>query len=154
MRRREKEIKEKTAIEAVIRNSVVCRLAISVDNQPYLVPMCFGYKDDTLYFHSAKEGKKIDALRRNNKLCFEFDINVKVLRGDNACHWGMQYQSVMGFGRAIFIEEEKEKHDALHSIMGQYSSEKYEFSGLDMKSVEVFKVEIEQMTGKQSGFDI
>ena len=56
MRRKEKEITDKTAMESIILKSSVCRLALSEENRPYIVPLCFGYEDDTLYFHSAREG--------------------------------------------------------------------------------------------------
>jgi nitroimidazol reductase NimA-like FMN-containing flavoprotein (pyridoxamine 5'-phosphate oxidase superfamily) len=60
MRRSEKEITAKTEIESIIQQSMVCRLAMSEGQIPYIVPLCFGYRNDTLYFHSAKEGKKLD----------------------------------------------------------------------------------------------
>jgi len=60
MRKKEKEITKKSAIEAIITKSLVCRLALSDDNSPYIVPLCFGYKDKVLYFHSSQKGKKID----------------------------------------------------------------------------------------------
>ena len=68
MRRSEKEITDKLAIEKIINASLVCRLALSDGNQPYIVPLCFGYQDRTLYFHSALEGKKIDILKKINAL--------------------------------------------------------------------------------------
>jgi len=45
MRRNEKEITEESAIEGIIRQSLVCRLAVSDGIQPYVVPLCFGYED-------------------------------------------------------------------------------------------------------------
>jgi nitroimidazol reductase NimA-like FMN-containing flavoprotein (pyridoxamine 5'-phosphate oxidase superfamily) len=59
MRRKEKEITDKAVIESIILSSSVCRLALSEDNQPYIIPLCFGYEENTLYFHSAPEGKKL-----------------------------------------------------------------------------------------------
>ena len=63
----------------------------------------------------------------------------------------MIYQSVIGFGKAKFIEGLDEKRKALSTIMAQYSDQQFEFPKNKVKVTAVFKVEIESMTGKQSG---
>jgi uncharacterized protein len=151
MRRNEKEIKEKSGIEAIIRDSMVCRLAMSENDRPYIVALCFGYKDSTLYFHGAGEGKKIDILKKNPNVCFEFDIRVAPVEAEDACFWGMTYHSVVGFGKAGFIEDEKEKESALSIIMSQYSGKRFEFDENFIRATAVIKVNIESMTGKWSG---
>ncbi len=75
MRKKDKEIKERSVIESVIRKSLVCRIAMSDGNNPYIVPMCFGYRDNVLFFHTGKIGKKIEILSLNNRICFEFDLD-------------------------------------------------------------------------------
>ncbi len=151
MRRSEKEITEKTEIESIIRQSMVCRLALSDGECPYIVPLCFGYKDNTLYIHSAKEGKKLDILRRNNNVCFEFDIGTAVKPGKTACDWGMAYRSVIGFGKALMVEDVAEKRDALELITAQYADKTYKVTDGAVKEITVIKVEISTMTGKRSG---
>ncbi|MBU3917342.1 pyridoxamine 5'-phosphate oxidase family protein, partial [bacterium] len=71
MRRKEKEITDKAIIDSIINDSKVCRLGLSDDNRPYVVPLCFGYENDTLYFHSAHKGMKLDILKKNKQVCFE-----------------------------------------------------------------------------------
>ena len=152
MRRKEKEITEKTEIEDVIHKSIVCRVGLSYDNIPYVVPLCFGYQDDTIYVHGSLEGKKINILQKNQNVCFEFDINTEITEGENACEWGMKYHSVIGFGKAFFLEETEDKRKALNIIMNQYSDKPSRFSEKAIDSTAVIKIEIESMTGKQSGF--
>lgn len=151
MRRSEKEITGKTGIEAIIRQSMVCRLALSDGQSPYIVPLCFGYSNHTLYFHSAKEGKKLDILKRNNQVCFEFDIGTEVKPGKTACDWGMAFQSVIGFGKALMVEDVVEKRKALELITAQYADKAYKITDGAAKEILVFKVEISTMTGKKSG---
>ena len=105
MRRQEKEVTDIVEIESIIKNSKVCRLAMSNDDQPYIVPLCFGYAENQLFFHSASEGKKLDMLRRNERVCFEFDIDTELQKGKSACDWGMSYRSVIGFGEASLKDE-------------------------------------------------
>ncbi|MBW2002078.1 MAG: pyridoxamine 5'-phosphate oxidase family protein [Deltaproteobacteria bacterium] len=150
MRRKEKEITEEPAIEAIIKKSLVCRLALSDDNTPHIVPLSFGYKDKVLYFHGSQKGKKIDIIKKNPKVCFEFDVNTEIVKAEDACHWSMKYQSVIGFGKAVLIEDTNEKRKALSIIMSQYSDGPFEFDDAILKKTFVIKVEIESMTGKQS----
>ena len=79
MRKKEKEITEKSEIEAVIQKATVCRVGMSDNNIPYIVPMCFGYQEDAIYVHGSLKGKKTDILKKNQNVCFEFDINTEVV---------------------------------------------------------------------------
>jgi len=150
MRRKENEIPEESAIEAIITKSLVCRLALSDDNSPYIVPLCFGYEDKVLYFHGSLKGKKIDIIRKNQKVCFEFDINTEIVKAEDACHWSMKYRSVIGFGKAVLLKDLDEKRKALNIIMGQYSDRTFQFNDATLIKMGVIKVEIESMSGKQS----
>jgi len=152
MRRKEKEITEKSEIEAVIYKSMVCRLALSDDNIPYIVPLCFGYQNNTIYVHGSLEGRKIDILQKNQNVCFEFDVDTKIVENESACKWGMKYKSVIGFGKALFIKEKDDKQKALDIIMRQYSDRPAQFSEKAINGTTVIKIEIKSMTGKQSGF--
>jgi len=150
MRRKEKEIIEKSAIEAIITKSLVCRLALSDDNAPYIVPLSFGYKDKMLYFHGSQKGKKIDIIKKNQKVCFEFDADTEIVKAEDACQWSMRYKSVIGFGKAVLLKDLDEKQKALSIIMSQYSDRAFQFDDAALKKAAVIKVEIESMTGKQS----
>ena len=150
MRRKEKEITDIKEIESIIQKSQVCRLALADEGLPYIVPLCFGYKNKILYFHSAKEGQKIDILRRNRQVCFEFDIDARVRSGKTACAWGMGYKSVIGYGTASLVEDPEEKQKALDIIMRQYSEGEFEYSAKNLAEMLVIKVDISAMTGKKS----
>ncbi len=152
MRRKEKETIDRAAIDAVILRSRVCRLGMTCDNIPYVVPLCFGYEKNTLYLHSAREGKKIDILKKNNSVCFEFDLDHQVLESGEACEWEMKYRSVIGFGKALFIDDPESKQKALDIIMRQYSDHEHEYTERALTNTAVIKIHIEEMRGKESGF--
>jgi nitroimidazol reductase NimA-like FMN-containing flavoprotein (pyridoxamine 5'-phosphate oxidase superfamily) len=95
MRRSEREIKDRALIDAIIRQCQVCRLGLSDGEEPYIVPLCFGYDGETLYFHSAPEGKKLDILRNNSRVCFEFDIPEGMREAEQGCRWGIDRKSVV-----------------------------------------------------------
>ena len=152
MRRNDKEIHDRDAVEAIIRDSLVCRLALSDENRPYVVPLCFGYRDNALYFHSSPEGKKIEILRKNGNVCFEFDIDQEVVQDEKPCKWTMNYRSVIGFGKGSLVENLEEKKKGLDVIMQQYSSKSFEYLQPEIENTFIIKVEIESMTGKESGY--
>ncbi len=148
MRRKDKEMTDPDAIASVIRRSTVCRLGMSDDDQPYVIPMSFGYKDGAVYFHCAPEGRKMDILRKNPRVCIEFDVDCRLKTGDSACKWGFFFQSAIAFGVAAFIEDLTEKQAALDIIMRQYSSEAFTYPESALEKIVVIKVSITELTGK------
>lgn len=150
MRRSEKEITDRKAIEDIILRSKVCKLAMCEENRPYIVPLCFGFKNNTLYFHSAPKGKKIEILKKNPNVCFEFEIFTQIIKSAKACKWGMRYKSVIGFGKAGFITDDDLKRQAFDIIMNQYADGSFIYDDALLKSVVVINVGIQSMTGKQS----
>jgi hypothetical protein len=151
MRRKDKEISETSGMNAILKKAAVCRLGMVDGDKPYVVPLCFGFQDDVLYFHSALKGQKIDCIQNNPNVCFEFDLIGEPKESEEPCSWAMNYQSVIGFGKAVFVEESDEKHKALNLIMAQYSDQQYQFPQNKVDATAIIKVEIESMTGKQSG---
>ena len=91
-------------------------------------------------------------LRKNPDVCFEFDINAKIVEAENACDWGINYQSVIGFGKASLVTEPDEKRKALEVIMRQYSDRSFHFPENKLAVTAIIRIEITTMTGKQDGF--
>jgi nitroimidazol reductase NimA-like FMN-containing flavoprotein (pyridoxamine 5'-phosphate oxidase superfamily) len=150
VRRSEKEITDRNAIDAVIRQCQVCRLGLADGDAPYIVPLSFGYDGHCLYFHCAAQGRKLDILRRNPRVCFEFDIVEGLIEAEAPCGWGMRYRSVIGMGTVHFVEDPEAKHRALSRIMAQYASGRFDFPEKVVDATVVFKVAVESVTGKQS----
>lgn len=155
MRRSDKEIKDIDIIEYVLKEAQVCRIALCDYDQPYIVPMNFGFKDNDLYLHSVLEGRKIDILNKNNNVCLEVDIKAEIVSSDNTCDWGMKYYSVIVSGKAHFLEDITEKKKALDIIMRKYSgnnAKSFEYSQSALDKIVVIKVKITEITGKKSGY--
>ena len=150
MRRKDKEITDRNTIESIILKSQVCRLAMVDEAGPYIVPLCFGFTNNTLYFHSAVEGKKLGLLRKNPRVCFELDCDTEVRTGEKACDFSMRYKSVIGFGNAAFVEATAAKREALDIIMNHYAEGAFDYPDASVNRISVFKVEIDTMTGKAS----
>jgi len=145
-------IKDRDTIEGIIRSAQVCRIGLVDEGQPYVVPVCFGYADGVLYFHSAPRGRKVEALRKNDAVCCEFDVDVEIVRNGDACKWSVRYRSVIGFGRASIVAEPEEKRRALDTIVAQYGGKPQAYPEDTLQRTAVIKVQIDRMTGKTSGY--
>ena len=143
-------IMDRGTIEGIIRSAQVCRIGLCDDGQPYVVPVCFGYADGVLYFHSAPRGRKVEVLRKNDAVCCEFDVDVEIVRNGDACNWSVRYRSAIGFGKASIVEEPEEKRRALDVIVAQYGGKPQEYPEDTLRRTAVIKVEIESLTGKTS----
>jgi nitroimidazol reductase NimA-like FMN-containing flavoprotein (pyridoxamine 5'-phosphate oxidase superfamily) len=148
MRRHEREITDRAALDTIIRSCRVCRLGLSDAGQPYVVPLSFGYDGTYIYFHAAREGRKIEILKNNDRVCVEFDILDGVITAEQACNWGMRYRSVIGFGIAEIVAEAGAKIAALKCIMGQYGSSDWTFPEKGVAATLVIRVRLETLSGK------
>ena len=148
MRRNEREIKDRKDIDEIINRCRVCHLAMCEGGQPYIVPLNFGYDGRFLYFHTAPEGRKIDIIKRNNRVGFEFDILHDIVTAEQACKWGAKYESVMGSGTAEIVDDLESKKEALECIMRQYGNGAWDFKEEILKKTLVIRVRILEISGK------
>jgi nitroimidazol reductase NimA-like FMN-containing flavoprotein (pyridoxamine 5'-phosphate oxidase superfamily) len=120
MRRRDREITSRDEIDAVIRAAEVCRIAFADHNEPYVVPVSFGYDGETLYIHTARTGRKLDFIAANNRVCFELEANVSIQSDEHdACAWTFEFESVIGYGTITELETPDDKARGLNQIMLQ-----------------------------------
>ena len=138
--------------DSILQKAVVCRLALAVNDSPYIVPVNFGYDGQAIYFHSAREGQKIDMLKANNRVCIQADADYDLVKTNRACTWSFKYRSVIGYGRAYIIDDPESKKKALDIIMAHYAEGKFEYVAAEVEKMIVVKIEIDSLTGKQSGY--
>jgi nitroimidazol reductase NimA-like FMN-containing flavoprotein (pyridoxamine 5'-phosphate oxidase superfamily) len=151
MRRTDKEITDPTLLSLIVTQAQVCHLGLAKDNIPYVLPVSFGYDGTAIYFHTAKEGRKIDFMTANERVCFEFEHGVQLVRDDtNPCKWTFSFQSVIGYGTVHELTGLSEKRDGLNQMMKHYSGREWPFTREDLETIRVWRIEIESLTGKQS----
>jgi nitroimidazol reductase NimA-like FMN-containing flavoprotein (pyridoxamine 5'-phosphate oxidase superfamily) len=151
MRRGDKEITSRAEIDRVIHSALSCRMAmVAPDGTPRIVPLSFGYDGETLTFHSAAEGEKIDILRSNPEVAVEFEDGVTLRRGGETCSFSMNYESVVARGRAEFLTDPAERRTALERLAAKYAGEGACFPDAAMESLVLFRVRIASISGKRS----
>ena len=153
MRRQDKVVTDIDVLHDVIRKAQVCRIAMVDGDTPYMVPMNFGFDGSYLYFHAAKQGQKLDILRKNPKVCVEFEQGVTLVQGKKPCVYGFHYLTVICHGQVEFLNVLEEKRWALHQIITQYEPDwqRYNFNAGEVASIVLFKVRIDDIIGKASG---
>jgi nitroimidazol reductase NimA-like FMN-containing flavoprotein (pyridoxamine 5'-phosphate oxidase superfamily) len=115
--------------------------------------MAFGYKDNKIYLHCSREGKKIDILNRNSRVAFEADIDAEIIITEDIYKYNVRYRSVVGNGQALFVEDYNEKLEGLTVLSEHYGKKgPFEFEEWKVNRLCIVKIEIEEMTGKQYGF--
>ncbi len=145
-----KDIVELEKLEEIIRNCKICRVGMVDVDTPYVLAMNFGYDNQTIWLHCAKEGKKVDILKRNNKVCIEFDTDHKLFSRHEhvACSWRFAYKSVLVNGNALLIDDYDEKIKALSIFMKNYSDRDFEYSKPSVDNILIIKVPVSSITGR------
>jgi uncharacterized protein len=152
MRRKDREITDLNEIYRTIDKCQFCRIGFCDNEQPYIVPVCFGIKKGVLFFHSANEGMKLDILRKNPNVCFQMDCETEIIISENPCKCSLKYRSVIGNGTAEILTNVSDKKDALSLIMKKYSGSenKIEFSDQSVQNTYVVQISIKSLYGKKS----
>lgn len=136
-------------VERILRNGKYCVMAVSGDDgYPYAVPVNYAYDGTAIFIHSAAQGHKIDALRRNPKctLC--------VVDKDDVIpeEFTSYFRSVIVFGQAHFVETTEDKVAALRLLGDKYSpgiDPEAEIARL-IKTVSILRIDIESASGKEA----
>ncbi len=120
---------------------------VSVDGQPYGVPVSYACVGDIIYFHCAPEGHKLENLSSNNRVSFCVVGKTEVL----PAKFGTKYESVIVFGKAFEVTDD-EKHAGLVELLKKYSpgfiDKGLRYIDRDSHKARVYKIVIESLTGK------
>ena len=152
MRRKDREITDIEEIRAILERARVLHLGLYDGEYPYVVPMHYGFTFEdgklTLYTHCAKEGRKLELLRRDGRVFVEIDTDEALVPGPTACSWGARYASVMARGRASIVEDGEEKRRALALLMKTQSGGEYSFTPAMAAAVTVLRIDAEDCSAK------
>ena len=152
MTKRERQVTDPQQIKEILDTAQVVHLGLCVDNEPYVVPMNYGYTMEdgklTLYLHSAVRGKKLDMIRSNPKVFFEMDCDRKPFEGNLPCQYGLSYSSLMGRGTAAIVEDVEEKKKAMSILMKTQTDKDFSFEDRLVSIVTVIRIDAAEYTAK------
>lgn len=154
MRKLNKKITDIAIITDLLDSTPVGRLGtVGRDGWPMVKPLNFAYHEGRIYFHCAREGEKLDDIRRDPRVSFEVDLPIAYVKGrpDNPCRAEYLYQSVIARGRAVVVEERAERLLALDLLMRKYQPEggygPYLEEKLELTCI--VRIDIEDLSGKE-----
>jgi nitroimidazol reductase NimA-like FMN-containing flavoprotein (pyridoxamine 5'-phosphate oxidase superfamily) len=156
MRRTDREITDPGRILRILARCSVLHIAMAgdaPDGTPYLIPVSFGCEQRpeglALYFHSAREGRKADLLRRNPHVCFAADRMPELRTGPSACSWSCGYESVAGTAAALLLDDDAERKAGLDCLMRHYGyTGAPEYQEKALAHTAVYRLSVESVTGK------
>lgn len=152
MRRKDREVSGWDNIRKILDSSNVLTLSLFDGDYPYSVPLHYGYSfkegEIVFYMHSAKEGKKIDAIRQNSRAAIEIHTKTEIVPGESPSSYSSLYSSVLGQGNVYIVEEEEEKREGLEAMMRHITGKSFVFTRDDVKNVMVLKFIPASLTGK------
>ncbi len=149
LRRAERQISLSASWDFV-KNSEVIRVGVNTEKRPYIIPLNYVVVNDYIYFHSAKEGRKVDLFSEGLEVTAELDKLIKIKEEQKGCSYSCYYQSVMIEGILFKVFEVEEKVDALNKLVEKYATQDFgKVTSKDVKRVFVYKIEVISITGKE-----
>ncbi len=150
--RRKKQSLPPRECSAILERGTSGVLALSDDDgYPYAVPLSYVCDGDRLYFHCAKAGHKLDAVRRNGKASFCVIDRDQVIPEEYTTY----FRSVIVFGTIRILEEDSEKRTAIEKLAVKYAPEdsaehRDQMIDREWGPLCMLEMTIEHMTGKEA----
>jgi nitroimidazol reductase NimA-like FMN-containing flavoprotein (pyridoxamine 5'-phosphate oxidase superfamily) len=152
LRRKDKEIADERLLKKILRTAKYVTIALSMNNEPYLVSLSHGYdeKKNCVYFHCAREGKKLQYLRSNNTVWGQALLDYGYSEGE--CTY--LYASVHFSGKVTMLENLKEKREALTCMIRQIDKNPEtlitDLRPERLRNTVVGRIDVAYMSGKKS----
>lgn len=139
----------------IIDTCSLCQVAVNDPmGAPYIFPMNFVRIGDDIFLHSAPEGTHLELLAKDNRISLSFCYGDDLVKQHEkvACSYSMRSDSVVVKGHVSFIECTDHKRKILNELMNKFIPEnKFIYSEPALRNVRIWKISIDQMTGKGVG---
>lgn len=175
MRRKDREMSSEFGLEVIERAQYGVLSMVDDKGEPYSIPLSIARKGDFLYFHSAKEGKKVELFEREPKVRVVFVGNVEVpelysneeledISEDKGAAAALastvfttEFESAVVSGTVRIVQEKEEKIEALRLICEKYTPSKLKYIDIaidgGLHRTNIYKIKIEEVTAKRKKFD-
>ena len=110
---------ERELIYSILDEALIAHVGFTNDEQPFVIPMAYGRKDDRLYLHGAPVSRLLKTLERGVDVCITVTILDGLVIARSLFHHSMNYRSVILFGEAKLVENKSDKMSALKALTDQ-----------------------------------
>ena len=150
MRIKNQLLPEADAIRILEKGTSGVLAVMGDEGYPYAVPLSYVYCDAKIYFHCAKSGHKLDAVKRCDKVSFCVTDQDRIVPEEYTTY----FRSVIAFGKARILEDDAEKRSAIEKLAAKYSPEFKEGREQEIdktfNAVCMVEISVEHMTGKEA----
>ncbi len=156
IRRRDKDVTDPAAVKDVLLRGEVARIGMVTPEGPYVVPVSYAVLPEgdgeplRLVVHGAREGRKVEALRKDPRVCVEVTVDVATVPAVRACDVSVRFRSVIAFGRAVFLEDPAARARALAAIAERYAPGLPPIDEAEARRIAILEIRIESATCKAS----
>lgn len=151
MRRFKQELTQEEAIQILNNNTAGVLAVLGDEGYPYSVPLSYVFVDNKIYFHTAKTGHKIDAIKNYDKASFCVIDQNQIMPEEYTTY----FRSVIAFGKIHLLETPEEIIPAIQKLAMKYHPTDHEENrnkmiNRDIKQMGMIELEIEHLTGKEA----
>jgi nitroimidazol reductase NimA-like FMN-containing flavoprotein (pyridoxamine 5'-phosphate oxidase superfamily) len=107
---------DRALIYQILDEGLICHIGFVVEGQPFVIPTAYGRVDDRLYIHGAPASRMLRTLQQDVEVCVTVTLLDGLVLARSAYHHSMNYRSVVVFGKAMVVETEQEKYEALRAF--------------------------------------
>jgi uncharacterized protein len=150
-RRTDRKLESSQEMELLLEKSLVGRFAMNTEDGPYLVAVNHLFFDGSVYFHSASEGRKMEALQADPRVCFMVDEVGPQVLSPRGCGISQIYRSVICFGKAALLTDAATKREILERMIRKFVPPAYPVSPMAPENIEktaIVRIAIDSMSGK------
>ncbi len=139
-------------ITKILDDSFVCHIGFSINGQPFVIPTCYGRKNDEIFFHGAKTSRMLGHIKTGSEICITITLLDGIVLARSAFHHSINYRSVVLFGKANELTNPKEKIKALkiiteHIISGRWNDVRKP-NEKELNATSVFSLKIDEASAK------
>ena len=149
MRKSAKEITDRAELEEVLARADVLYLALHDEPAPYVIPLTFAYAEGALWFHCAREGTKLDLIRRDPRAGFSAVADAHIVPGTEACGFSSTGRSVVGRGTARICTDPAERRCGLDALMHRHGVAHPVYRPDSFERTCVVRIAVEELRGKR-----
>lgn len=149
--RRSKQLVSNEETQKILAKGITLTLALQGNEPyPYAVPVNYVWEENHLYFHCAKEGHKMEAMKHNPYVSFSIIDKEEIIPEKYTTY----FRSVIGFGKAHLVEDKEEIVHALRLLVLKYSPNYVQEGEVEINSsldhVQIIRIDIDEVSGKEA----
>ena len=149
IRRIKQKLSEEEAIEILKKGKTAVLAVLGDDDYPYTVPINYVYQNGKIYFHGAKQGHKLDAIKKHDKVSLCVIDKDELVKDELTTY----FRSVIIFGKATVITDEKQTYHAAEIFGLKYNDDKEKVDKeieREWKALTYVEITIEHISGKEA----